>query len=668
MALFSRLLAMDPKAPPPLVFVEEDGKDAVAYTPGELLARARSVAGFLQKQEKLVPGDRVALVYPPGMEFVVGFVACVLAGLIPVPVYPPRPAALGVDLPKVVRVTSACDAKVALTTRKFRWAMRLGSARDLLMLRGASKSQLKWVTTDELSPDLYALRAVPTPAPDDVAFLQFTSGSTGDPKGVMITHRNLEHQLAMNASVLGMGADARLVAWVPQYHDLGLISAMLSVLSGNGRLWFTSPLAFLRDPGIWFDLATRVKATHTAAPNFGYELVVRKTTPERRAKWDLSTLKVAMSAGEPVRAATLDRFLEAMRPVGFHPDAFCPAYGLAEHTVGVTIGGRKRLTLDRAALRLGDVAEHKDGVELVGNGPVGPGVHVRIVDADALVPVAPGRIGEIWARSDSRAIGYWGRPEQSKDAFEATLPDDPGPWLRTGDLGFLHEGELFVTGRLRDLIIVRGRNVFPEDLEEEARVAHPDIRAGGLAGFAIPGPQGEEIALLVETKDAGLSNERLDAIGNAVIERIRKAHGVSVGAVGVGAPGLVKKTTSGKVMRSACRQAWLDETLKVRIVRGPAAAAVEPGALDELKAALAEATGAERKIILEGALIELATQHLKLAKPPAADTPLDELGIDSMQAVELAEELALITGREVSPRTLLEAPDLHAIAELLAES
>ncbi len=550
---------------PFLTFVGDDGREEAGLTPRALSERATRAAGALL-DAGLSRGDRVVLAYPPGLEFVVGLLGSMMAGLIPVPVAPPHPLDPGAELARFAAMVESCGARVALTDQRWLRARRLGQARDAvvgLVKRGRSSwPELTWYATESLrggAPPRFEAGA------DDVALLQYTSGSTAAPRGVMITHGNLAHQLACNAAELGLDRDSRCVCWLPHFHDFGLISGILSALRGNGRLTLLSPLTFIRRPAIWLELLSAERGTHTAAPNFAYDLVVRKTTPAQRAGWDLSALRVAMSAAEPVREEVIEAFCAAFAASGFRPDAFVPAYGLAEHTVGVSVAGKARVRVDRRALEVDGVARPSADPAarpLVGCGRPSAGVEVRVVDPETGRALGEARVGELWVDSPSKAAGYWGLPGASRETFEAELsPPDGRRWLRTGDLGFLLDGELYVTGRLKDLIIVRGRNVYPQDIEESVRLAHAAIRPGGIAAFAVDDGGTERVVVLVEAREKKPSRVMAEEMAKAVRRAVAEDHQLACDVVAVMEPGGVLKTTSGKVRRRACRQAWEGGTL-----------------------------------------------------------------------------------------------------------
>ncbi|MCB9686348.1 MAG: AMP-binding protein [Alphaproteobacteria bacterium] len=583
-----RYLELDP-ARPLFHFVGDDGRTERTLTAGQLAEASEALARGLVEQG-LRPGDRVLLAHLPSLDVVVAVAAALRIGLIAAPVPPPNPADLERDLPRFAAMAHSCGAVAILSHRPYLRARAVAQARGMVRrLFGRARvywPDLPWHATDQLR----GTATLPTRVvrSGDVALLQYTSGSTATPRGVRITHGNLAHQLACNAEDLGLDAEARCVMWLPHFHDFGLISGICSVLAGNGSLTMLSPLTFLRRPESWIEALSRSRATHTAAPNFAYDLVVRKTTPARRAGWDLSALRVAMSAAEPVHDSVVRAFCDAFAISGMRAEAFCPAYGLAEHTVGVSVGGRGRLRVARRELEAGRVRPVEDdgpgSRTLVGCGRPSRDVVVRIVDPETRATLPAGRVGEIWVDSPSKADGYWGLPDLGGATFEARVadPTDGRGYLRTGDLGFLHEGEVYVTGRLKDLIIVRGRNLHPQDLEASVRWAHPSIRPGGVAAFSVERPGAdEELVVLLETREPPSAADA-ERVATQVRRRLAADHQVACGTVLVGGPGVVRKTTSGKVQRRACRDAWQAGELTVHAVAGGREGVAEVPVVEEV--------------------------------------------------------------------------------------
>ncbi|ARG56383.1 AMP-binding protein [Mycobacterium kansasii] len=674
-------------------FVNERGRVTESMTRADVVTEMNEVADLLWQRCGLAPGDRAVLVYPPGLDFVRGLVGCLAAGVLPVPIYPPDPINPQNSIEGFQRVVADCGAKVVLTSRRYTGARWLGAAKSFVA--GSSvdwPSDLPWQVTSrgigsrrtrgfDSSPRTAHEWA---PSRDTPALLQYTSGSTSDPKGVVITHGNLAHQFELNRRLLGLGLETRGVFWLPPYHDFGLISVILSTLTGNSELTMMSPLSFIQRPALWFDVMNRVRATHTAAPNFAYDLAVHKTTTEQRAQWDLSSLKVVMSAAEPVREETKRRFLEAFAVTGLRPEAFCPAYGLAEHTVAVTIFGRSTLRVDRHQLEMERRAVPADGADsqvLVSCGELTGDVDVRIVDPELCVGLSDGQVGEIWVDSPSKAAGYWGSPDESRATFAARLTgmNDGHSYLRTGDLGFLHDGELYVCGRVKDLLIVAGRNIHPQDVEDTLRNCHRAIRPGGIAAFAIDAGNTEALAVLVEVR-ADASRAVLSSVVEKVRAVVLKNHQLRCSAVVVGPPGSVSKTTSGKVQRSRCRARWLDGSLEAQALLVERFEDEEPMDAGSAEAREGE-VGASGRMMAPIARNEAQTtdELLAMVRGQVAavfgigvanvdiDQPLGAQGLNSVGFVMLASRLSQVVGREVPPMEVFNHPSVRGLATMLSD-
>jgi amino acid adenylation domain-containing protein len=540
-------------------FLEDDGERTVTYA--ELDAGARAVAALLQRH--LAPGERALLLYPPGREYVLGFLGCLYAGVVAVPAYPPDPMRLGRTLPRLQALVADCGAKVALTTSG------IAELVEPLTEGAPDLRALRWLATDTVPEGEAEAWRAPGVTGEAVAFLQYTSGSTGTPRGVVLRHRQLLH----NSGLIARGFDARPgpvgVIWLPPYHDMGLIGGILQPLFRDIPTVLLPPLSFLQRPMRWLEAVSRYGGTVSGGPNFAFDLCVRKSTPEERATLDLSRWEVAFCGAEPVRAETLERFAEAFAPAGFRPEAFYPCYGLAEGTLIVT-GGRREAQpvvrrLSREALGRGEARAAEEGaVEavLVGCGTALGGQELRVVDPETRRPCEPGRVGELWVRGPSVAEGYWQRPGETEATFQGRLADSgEGPFLRTGDLGVIDGGEVLITGRLKDVLVLRGRNHYPQDLELTVERSHPGLRPGCGAVFAVE-VGGEERLVLVQE----VAPKAVDAV-DVVLARVRAAlaeeHGVAAHAVVLISAGSLPKTSSGKVQRRATREAFLAGSLDV---------------------------------------------------------------------------------------------------------
>jgi acyl-CoA synthetase (AMP-forming)/AMP-acid ligase II len=378
--------------------------------------------------------------------------------------------------------------------------------------------------------------------------VQYTSSSTASPKNVVLTHSNLLHNSAILQRTLGHSPESVGAIWLPPYHDMGLIGGLLQPLYCGFPVFLMSPLHFLQRPLRWLDMITRYRATTSAGPTFAYELCVRRTTAEQRATLDLRSWDAAVVGAEPINAATLERFAAAFAPCGFRPAVFRPSYGLAEATLMVTSRTGPHTLDDRAPA-------------LVSCGGPRPGQRVLVVAAESRVPCPSDVIGEIWVAGPSVARGYWNRPEETEAAFGGCLATTgEGPFLRTGDLGFVHEGELFVTGRLKDVIIIRGRNHFPDDIERTVARSHPSLSACGGAAFSVVA-DGEEQLVVLQEVDRHDRQPDSDGIADGIRCAVMESHDVRVVSVLLVRAGRLPRTTSGKIQRFACRDAYLAGTL-----------------------------------------------------------------------------------------------------------
>lgn len=541
-------------------FLDRHGKPRETYTYQSFEARTRFLAEYIHDETALQRGDRVALVYPPGLEMVASFVACVRIGAIPVPVPPVTSVAKG-GASRLRSVMLDSGAALALTDSSFGSAPRghrevgdHAGLEDPLAPLG-----IQWLATDRLQG---LARGGTTDNPTQTLFLQYTSGSTGAPKGVVVSHQNVIHNCHSTIEHQEIG-----VSWLPQFHDMGLIGYYLFQVVTGGTTYGFSPLDFLRRPALWLEALSRYKATYTSSPNFGFEYCL---SPERVPDdllegLDLSSVQVFMNASEPVRPSTYRSFLERFAKYGLRPAAHVAAYGLAENTLAVTSSGRRSVTISRKSLHARTVVMAAEGtpldqqLELVSCGKPLDGIHVRIVDPGTGVAVGGGGIGEIWVAGQSTCQGYWNKPELSEHVFDNSIINDFNEtyaYLRTGDLGFLREGELFVCSRLKDIIILRGQNYYPEDLEAAVERSSEKIQIGSVVGFR--GPDGEERLIVV----IGLRNPGDPPHPDEVTHSLR-AHGYAgPHTIVFVRRQAIKRTTSGKVARSLTRDKWLDGGLR----------------------------------------------------------------------------------------------------------
>ena len=555
-----------------------EGGLPVACTYGELDGRARAIAASLQAGGP--PRGRALLLYPPGLDFIAAFVGCLYAGCVPVPTHPLDLARLTRSISRLLGILSDAQPAFILTQ-----ASGLSAAAAVSEASGA-QSGPRWLATDEISPPAAGSWRPPDLQPDATAFLQYTSGSTSAPRGVQVSHAALLHNVELIRCRFGGRADEPVVSWLPPYHDMGLVGGILASLYAGNALTLLSPLAFLKRPVRWLEAISKTRAVISGGPNFAYDLCVRRVSAEQRTRLDLGGWRLAFSGAEPVRADTLDAFAEAFKECGFRREAFFPCYGLAEATLIVSGGRRSEppvvRSLRRSDLEEGRVAAAEPAdpaaVTVVGCGRSLPELETVIVDPETQRSRPAGMIGEIWIAGPSVANGYWDRPEESTRTFAAFLADSGrGPYLRTGDLGFLEDGELFVTGRLKDLIVCDGRNHLPQDIEQTVEKSHPALRPGYSVAFSVDGASSEEVVILTEVPRWGANGHGEQAplveIQRAIQRAVSEVHDVRVHAVVLLKPGMIHRTSSGKVQRRLCRAAFLAGTLAVG---GPLGEGSEP--------------------------------------------------------------------------------------------
>ena len=637
----------------------EHEKEQISYA--ELDRQARAIGAWLESLDLV--GQRALLLYPPGLEFISAFFGCLYAKVVAVPVYPPRRNQL---LSRLTAIVEDADAKVALTTEAVLKRVKpvMGQTSEL--------QDLTWLATCDV-PTAIEQRWEPLDIRGDtLAFLQYTSGSTGTPKGVMLSHANLVHNSALISHAFEITRSGLGVFWLPSYHDMGLIGGILQPLYIGRPAVTMSPMAFLQRPYRWLSAVSRFGATIAGGPNFAYDRCVRKITPEQLEKLDLSRWKVAFNGAEPVREETIRRFSETFAPCGFRREAFYPCYGLAEATLIVTGGfvdqAPKIREVQAAALAVGQGTDADDKTDkeqirrLVSSGSALPDERVVIADPEKLSICPDGHVGEIWVQGLSVAQGYWRKPEATKSTFGAYLEDTgDGPFLRTGDLGFLRDGELHVTGRVKDLIIVRGQNHYPQDIELTVEKSHRRLRPGCGAVFAVEIDGKEQLVVVheIHRRTNGARDEVFDCIRGAV----SREHDLAIDVIVAIKTGSIPKTSSGKIQRHACRDAWLSGTLRV-VAQWSADDAMHPAPVAdrshlsdeeeemndaEITAAVpepAESTprdvqgGNGEQITETKALTEMVMDIVRRVAGSRAngltvDTVISEMGLDSLERIEI---------------------------------
>lgn len=639
-----------------------DGKSDTFVNYEQLDQNIRRYAAVLQEHGLF--NQRVILIFPAGMEFMYAFYACMYTGAIAVPASEPRQQRVEQsDLKRLLAIIADSDPKAIVTTPEICRAMKTQLTDEL------SSKPLLWLTPTELEQgdgDQWRPQIL---SADHLCFLQYTSGSTGSPKGVMIDHRNLIVNQQMLAEGLKNDSDTVIVSWLPLFHDMGLITKMLHATYLGVPSHHTLPSTFIRQPFLWLKAISEYGGTFSGGPNFAYDLCVQRINERRKAELDLSSWRIAMNGSEPIREATQRAFTEAFAECGFNPKTFNPCYGLAEATVYVSgypaRAGYSVAMLDEAKLsqRLAQEAINDTlAVPIVGSGMLGDSSDICIVDPDTRQPCAPEQIGEIWVSGAHIGKGYWQRPELSASVFRAKIANSPASrdYLRTGDFGFIRNGELFFTGRLKELIICHGKNHYPQDIERTVEEAQSCLRPHCGAAFSI-NLDGEE--KLVVAYEVLRKHKTMDF--QPLFESVRKAildhHQLATHAIVIMQPKSMPKTTSGKLQRTACRDRYLkNDLLVVAEWREPltSLSPLSPSTQTEPQ----EARFLKR--ILEG----LATTTHSPLETLHPEMPFSDFGLDSVRAISLMGMLGEAFGLDLSPTLIYDYPNAKKLAHHLAKA
>ncbi|KAB8332383.1 AMP-binding protein [Scytonema tolypothrichoides VB-61278] len=660
-------------------FLVDGETEEVNLTYQELDQKARSLAGVLQSMK--ATGERALLLYPPGLEFITAFFGCLYAGVTAVPVYPPR---RNQHLARLQAIVKDAQASFALTTTSV-----------LTNIEHSLKQEPELAALDCIATENFTNNIAQNWQPlkissDTLAFLQYTSGSTGTPKGVMVSHGNL----LSNSTDLDRGWDhtseSVIVTWLPTFHDMGLIYGVIQPLYKAIPCYMMAPTSFLQRPMRWLEAISRYKATHSGAPNFAYQLCVDKVTREQLATLDLSSWRMALNGAEPVRADVLKRFAEMFKPSGFNLRSFCPGYGLAEATLKVTATRAKDLptfyTVQSEALRQNRVIEAQEqepgSVTLVGCGYTEIDTKIAIVHPESLATCPAGEVGEIWVSGSTVASGYWMRTEATEQTFGAYLVDTGvGPFLRTGDLGFLLDGELFVTGRIKDVIIIRGQNHYPQDIELTVQNSHSALRPNCGAAFSVEVEGVEQLIIVQEVERSYLRQLDVDEVVKAIRQAVSEQHQLQVYAVVLLKTASVPKTSSGKIQRQGCRDGFLNGSLDVIGDWTANLRQIDLSQLQQEVEAQCDSVHSEDESQVDGESLKSAfteemivtwlVSHLALSLRVSPDEidiqePFAAYGLDSAVAVSMTGELAQWTGCELEPILFWKYPNIEALAQYLA--
>ena len=621
-------------------YLRDGDDDAADLTYGELDRRARAIAAVLQQRAR--PGDRALLLYPSGLEFVAAFLGCLYAAVTAVPAYQPNPRRER-TLTRLRAITADARPAVVLTTSS------LLSAASGLIASDPVFSGAAWLATDAEADDPGRFRDDSAVNQDTLAFLQYTSGSTSTPRGVMVTHGSLLHNERQIRRAMSLTEDSVMVSWLPLFHDMGLIGGALQPLYTGFPCTLMAPAAFIQRPVRWLRAITRYRGTISPAPDFAYAMCVRQIDEADRATLDLSSWTAAMSGAEPVRPETLEDFATVFGPCGLRREALFPCYGLAESTLmvsgGPLLNGPVVLRAEEGPLRRDTVTVTEDGGKpLASSGQVLPGYRAVIADPRTRVRCAAGTVGEIWLAGPSVASGYWESPAATEATFSARLAGtDEGPFLRTGDLGFIHDEQLFITSRLSDLIIVRGSNHAPQDIERTAEASHPALRPGSGIAFAIEDGGDARLVVVHEVRLDSLAAD-CEEVAAAVRQAVTEEHQLDVYAVVLLKPGTLPKTSSGKPRRRACRDLFLAGDLQQigQSIRQPVSASTSAGeqAVDGILPALVAADRPDRLPMLEVYLRQQIAASVGTATDQVdAGQPFTALGLDSLKMLQLKDRV-----------------------------
>ncbi|MDZ8184102.1 MAG: amino acid adenylation domain-containing protein [Nostoc sp. ChiSLP02] len=647
-------------------FLLDGETEQTTLTYQELDRRSRQIAAQLQALG--LTGERALLLYPAGLDFLVAFFGCLYAGVVAVTAYPPRNER---NTPRIKAISLDAQAAIALTTTQL-----LPTVRSL-MTQKTDVTSLQWLATDNLPLGIEDTWQEPPIDRDTLAFLQYTSGSTGTPKGVMITHGNLLHNAHTTYQFMEHSPESKFVTWLPMYHDMGLIGGILQPLYGGFPCIIIPPASFLQRPYRWLQVISDYKGTTSGGPNFAYELCTQKITPEQKQTLDLSSWSVAFNGAEPIRYETLERFAAAFADCGFRKEAFYPCYGMAETTLMVS-GVEKATspiikTVYKSALecnRVVDASDQNENIyQLVSCGRVIPQQEVVIANPETLKSSQPGEIGEIWVSGPSVGQGYWNRFSETEETFRAYLSDTgKGPFLRTGDLGFLENGELFITGRVKDLIIIRGRNLYPQDIELTAERSHRSLRSGSNAAFTIEVNNEEKLVLVQELEFRAKPN--LEQVISAIRQAVTEEHEVQVYAVVLIKPGTIPKTSSGKIQRRTTRAQFQNDELNVvasDILKISNIVSKETHLLQ--RSELLALSPRESQLLLESYLIELLAGVLLIAPNSInSQEAISTLGLDSLKVFELKNRIEVDLELEVSVADFFEGMSTRSLAtKILAQ-
>lgn len=645
------------------VFLEDGEKETGKFTYKALDLRAKSIAESLQL--KNLYGERALLIYESGLEYLDSFFGCLYAGVISVPLHPPGK---NKSLSRIAAIAKDSDAKVILSTTEIYNDLKDDFEKDDFL------KDLEWILTETIS-DVNSEKWInPDIKPETLAYLQYTSGSTGIPKGVMVNHKNLLANLEIIDKSHPHDDNSVMVTWLPIHHDMGLIYGILLPFYSGYPCYFMTPQAFVQKPYRWLSAISKYKGTHNAAPNFAFELCVNKITDEQKKSLDLRTWTTAMNAAEPVRAETIERFSEYFSECGFEKRFFSPGYGLAEGTLILSTTFTKDepvlkrfndTDIEKRNIAVASGADDKISKVHAGHSHSIEDTRIAIVDPVTLIECKDGEVGEVWASGESIAQGYWQREDATEETFKAHIKDtNEGPFLRTGDLGFIYENELYITGRYKDLIIIRGQNHYPQDIEYTVEASHPALRLGCVAAFSLDFEGEEHLGIVQEIQKNFVKDFNTDEIVKAIRKAVSEEHDLQVQSITLIKPGTVPKTSSGKIQRKACLQGVLENELEVLAEwKQGEHSDLKPKEISEKEKIKFKATSVNIKNWLVKRLSDLMQINIESID---VSESFGAYGMDSLKAVQLSGELETLLERHLPDTLVYDYPNVNVLSEFLA--
>jgi len=633
----------------------EDDVETVTYL--ELDQAANLIAQRLR--EFNVQGERALMLFHPGMEFIKSLYGCFYAGIVAIPAYPPRKNR---SIDRIKSMVFDSGAVIVLSVNDI-YQSSERSFSDIEDLK-----QMRWLLVDKLIDDkFHSDDAVFLPQPTDIALLQYTSGSTGEPKGVMVTHQNILRNAEFIRTSFNLTPKSISVTWLPSFHDMGLIDGVLDPVYNGYTGVIMPPVAFIQKPVRWLKAITKYKGTHGGAPNFAYDLCIHNVSEEEKQGIDLSTMNTMYCGAEPIRKKTFEQFIHTYTPYGLNPKALYPCYGMAETTLiisGVPAGrGPVYLNVSANALAKNEIVlvdeMNPDSYWLVGAGHPWLDTKVKIVDPESLLPCPDNQVGEIWVSGSIVTAGYWNKPKLTQETYAAHIEGEgPERYFRTGDLGFYHQGELYITGRLKDILIIHGRNYYPQDIEFFTETCHSAIRPAASAAFSVEVAGEEKLVIVAEVQRTAIRELDVEAVSNAIRQVVAEEMEQEVYAIQLLRTASILKTSSGKIQHKACREGFLNKTLDV----------VGESVINSLKTA--QALKAENgRTAIDPASIQTWLMAWICIKMGVSIERIDvskiisHYGLDSMKAIQLQQDILLKYAVDVPPYLLFEKITIHDLSE-----